>query len=364
MPSPFSYKFYSSTSTAWQAMYRAVLGAYKSIYWEVYIFIDDETGQRFVDLLCQKAEQGVDVKIIIDGMGSFNFSQTAINKLRNSGVEVIVFNPIILKKWWKKIWLRTHCKVLLVDCETAFVGGVNVQHHMENWDDLHLRLSGKVIRPLLRYFAKKYMQAGGKRKNVKHILHPKLIRGYNLFKDKINYILHSPAYRYRRSPFSHFYHKSLKMAKKSITLLTPYYAPDRKFLELIYKARKRGVKVNIIMPYKSDMVLMQYMAKAFYKISKKAGATFYFLKKMNHGKALLVDDKVGMVGSANITPRSFFENHEANVTFTDEQMVGELNSILEFWKNQADPLLELDFKKQGWFKRFKNWCAMRLRDHV
>lgn len=364
----FSYKFYDSTVSAWQAMYRSVLGAYKSVYWEQYTLVDDQTGNNFIDLLCQKAKQGVDVKIIVDAVGSLSLSQLAINRLKASQVEVLIFNSLMpdlkLKRWWSRLWLRSHCKVLIVDEETAFVGGVNIQHDMGEWDDLHLRLTGKVVRQLLRYFGRKYLKAGGERKNVRHLLHPKLSQGLDEWRQKVKFVVHSPDYRHQRSPLRRLYSQALMAAKESFNLLTPYYSPDPRFLEMIYRASKRGVKVNIIMPYQSDVSLMHYMARAFYGISKRAGAVFYFLRRMNHGKAFTSDNRLGTVGSANLTPRSFFLNHEVNVSFTDEDMVAELNSILNNWKEQADPLLELDFKRQGWFKRFKSWWAMRLKDYV
>ena len=254
--------------------------------------------------------------------------------------------------------------MLLIDEGIAFIGGVNVQSTMENWDDLHLKISGRVIRPLLRNFGKKYVAAGGKKKRVKHLFHPKLTYGVEDFRNKINFVLHSPKYRYRRSPFKRIYRDALRIAKESFTLLTPYYSPDPKFLELIYKASKRGVKINIVMPFQNDHKFMHYMARAFYGISKKAGASFYFLKGMNHGKAMTVDSALGMVGSANLTPRSFYLNHEAGAVFTDEGMVDKLNSILDNWKEQADPMFELDFKRQGWFRRFKSWWASRIKNYV
>ncbi len=368
MKGDFTYHFYSSTVSAWQAMYQDALGATKSIYWEIYIFIDDVSGNRFIDLLCEKAKQGVDVKIIIDAFGSYNLSNLSINRLRSCGGEVLLFNKLNLqlnlRQWWSRIWMRTHCKILIIDEEDIFIGGVNVQNYMQEWDDVQLRLSGKVTRPLLRYFARKYISAGGKRKNVKHLLHPKLINKVGELKEKIKFLINAPHKYYDRSPIRKFYRTALSAAKESFTLLTPYYAPDRKFLELIYKASKRGVKVNIILPFKNDIKLMNYMARAFYGLSKKAGATFYFLKKMNHGKALTVDKKLGMVGSANLTKRSYFMNHEANVVFQEENMVEELNHLLDDWKNKADPNLEKDFKDRSIVRRVKNWWAYRFKDHV
>jgi len=368
MKSDFSYHFYSSTISTWEAMYQDLLGATKSIYWEIYTFVDDKAGNRFVDLLCEKAKQGVDVKIIIDAFGSFALSGISINRLRSCGVEVLIFNKLNLelnlRQWWSRIWMRTHCKILTIDEEVAFIGGVNVQSSMEQWDDIHLRLGGKVIRPLLRHFARKYISVGGKRKKVKHLLHPKLTHQVGELKEKIKFLVNSPRKYYGRSPIRKFYSTALSTAKESFNLLTPYYAPDRKFLELIFKASKRGVKVNIILPFKNDIKLMNYMARAFYGLSKKAGASFYFLKHMNHGKALTVDNKIGMVGSANLTNRSYFMNHEANVVFQEQNMVEELNHMLDNWKEKADPELEKDFEDKSVIRRVKNWWAYRFKNHV
>jgi len=364
----FSYKFYSSTNLAWQAMYEEVLGAIESVYWEIYTFVDDQIGNKFIDLLCDKARQGVDVKIIVDGLGSFNLSRLAMNRLKASGVEVLIFNSMSpslnFRQWWTGLWLRDHCKVLIVDGETSFVGGVNVQSQMQNWDDIYLKLNGKVVRWFGRYFARKYIICGGQRSKVRHLLHPKLNQSLQEVKGNLKFLVNIPYLRKSSSPFRSFYHQAIATAKNSFNLLTPYYAPDPKFLELIYKASRRGVKINIIMPFKNDIKLMHYVARAFYAISKKAGASFYFLSNFNHGKAVTVDDRLGMVGSANLTKHSLFKNHETGVSFTDELMVRDLNSILDKWKNQADPLLEEDFRRPSWTNKFKTWWVEKIKNKI
>ncbi|TAN32724.1 phosphatidylserine/phosphatidylglycerophosphate/cardiolipin synthase family protein [Patescibacteria group bacterium] len=369
MDEQFSYKFFNTTRTAWDAMYAAISRAQKSIYWEVYIFVDDASGARFVDLLCEKARAGLDVKIVVDALGSKGLSNSGIKRLKSSGAKVLAFHRLApdfnLRGWWNDVWRRTHRKVLIIDSAEAFIGGVNVEHGSAEWDDLLLELSGeKIIRPLARGFAKSYLRSGGERKDVRELLHPKITRGLEEWREKINFILHSPVKVTRHSPLQNFYAKALGVAKESFNLLTPYYAPDRNFLELVSRARKRGVKVNIIMPWRTDVKLMEYMARALYGVSEKAGAAFHFLRKMNHGKAVSVDSALGMVGSANLTPRSLFMNQEAGVVFSDAKMVDELNHILDDWKSQADPLLEVGFKKRGWAKRFKDWWVKRLRDYV
>lgn len=365
----FSYKFFNTTTSAWEAMKQEILIAKKSVYWEVYTLVDDAAGRPFVDLLCAKAKAGLDVKLIVDAIGSFYLSKPARQKLKSAGVKFLTFHSLkpdlALQNWWRKIWHRTHRKVLIIDEATVFIGGVNVSMAAADWYDLHLRLSGKIVLPILSGFAQTYIRAGGDKKEVAHLLRPKLFFGLDDLREKINFIFHSPLQTVRKSPFKTFYKQALETAKEKFNLLTPYYVPDRQFLELVSRAKRRGVKVNIIMPWKTDIRLMQYMAQMFYGISAKAGAAFYFLKKMNHGKAVSVDNTLGMVGSANLTPRSFYLNHEAGVTFSHAPMVEELNHILDDWKDEAASLADFGFNnKRGWYRRFKDWWLHKLKNYV
>ena len=365
----FNYKFYNTTVSAWEGMRQAILDAKKSIYWEIYTLVDDLAGRPFINILRDKAKAGLDVKLITDAIGSFNLSKEAIGQLKSSGVKFLTFNHLrpdfIIQDWWRRVWHRTHRKILIIDEELAFVGGVNITQASSDWYDLHLKLSGKIVRPILFGFARSYVRAGGDKNDVAHLLRPKLIAGVNDLKEKINFIFHSPLHTARKSPFKIFYRQALDAAKEKFNLLTPYYVPDRQFLELVSRAKRRGVKINIIMPWKTDIRLMQYMARMFYGISAKAGAVFYFLKKMNHGKAVSVDNSMGMVGSANLTPRSFYINQEAGVTFSHEPMVEELNHILDDWKSEAASLADLGLgNKRGWYGRFKDWWLNKLHDYV
>lgn len=367
MENEFSYQFFNTTVSAWEAMYQAILAAKKSLYWEVYALVDDTAGKPFIDLLCQKASSGLDVKIIVDAIGSYELSNQAADKLRAAGAKVQIFNKLRpafnLINWWERVWHRTHRKVLIIDEELVFIGGVNVERIATDWDDLHLKLSGKIVRPMLYSFAKSYVHSGGNEEEVRHLLHPKLYKGVNVLKEKVNFILHAPIY-IKRSPFKKFYSQALDVAKESFNLLTPYYVPDRQFLELVTRAKRRGVSVNVILPWKTDVRLMQYMARAFYGISQKAGAAFYFLRKMNHGKAVSSDNKIGIVGSANLTPRSFFINQEAGVAFSHERMINDLNHILDDWKKGAVPLSEVGLGDRNWYSRFKDWWMQKFKDYV
>jgi cardiolipin synthase len=166
------------------------LGAEKNVYWESYIFLDDEIGRPFFDLLEKKSKEGVEVKLVIDSWGSYGLSKSRLNSLKVVGVELLFFSE--RKKryhgWWKKLKSRTHRKVLVVDENIGFLGGVNVGLEMQNWLDIQVSFTGKVVHSLLRYFAKNYIIAGGKKRNVKHLLQYK----YRLLHSRLHLVFDEP----------------------------------------------------------------------------------------------------------------------------------------------------------------------------
>ncbi|MSU75635.1 MAG: phosphatidylserine/phosphatidylglycerophosphate/cardiolipin synthase family protein [Candidatus Magasanikbacteria bacterium] len=367
MDKPFSYKFYRTTQAAWDAMYQEILVAQKSIYWEIYIFIDDEAGNRFIDALCDRARVGVDVKIIIDAFGSWGLSRPAETRLIEAGVEVLKYNRIhpefAFGKWWRRLWRRNHRKLLIIDEAIAFVGGVNVESKALEWDDLFLKLTGPVIRPLLTSFAKTYRRAGGSKSRVRHLLRSRLPAELKTLPEKIKFIAHSPLDN-RLPAVRKLYLRSIAMAKESINVLTPYFVPDLQLLRLITKAKRRGVKINLFLPARTDHLFMELIARAYYGLIHRTGANVYFLPKMNHGKAIMIDDKTGFVGSANVTPRSWYINDEAGVYFDDEKMADELKGFFEDWKAGATPLDLEKWKKRGWRAKLKEWWVKRIENYV
>lgn len=363
----FSYQFYSITSAAWDAMYQALLSARKSIYWEIYIFQDDPVGEKFVTALAEQAARGVEVKLIIDAFGSFNFSRRSEARLRQAGVEVLRYNRLFpglrIGKWISRLLHRNHRKVLIIDEQIVFLGGVNIDARFKNWDDVYLKIEGPVTRPLLRAFAKSYVSAGGKRASVEHLLHPKLRQKYPAWRKKLTFITQSSQFK-KRSSARQFYLKAIETAKESVNLVSPYYVPNRAFLKALSAARQRGVKVNIFLPLRLDLRIMEWIARAYYTLTLQAGARIYILPKMHHGKAAVVDAKVGFVGSANLNRRSFYFDEESGVQFNDAEMVKELNVLFNRWQQEASPLDEAAFYKRGWVNKVKEWWAKRIEDYL
>jgi len=360
MPLDFSYKFYRTTSEALQGMHEAILNAHESIYWEIYSLIDDQTGRPFVDALCQRALAGLEIKIIIDAIGSYEMSQPGLKRLRAAGVDIIFYNSLAprwsLRGWARSLWQRNHRKVLVIDKKISFVGGVNVAAGYCDWDDLHIQIIGMEVAPLLRGFARSYIRGGGERKKVRHLLRLRFKNEWTEIKNRFRYILQSPLNNnFSRSKKVFF--KTLSKAKYNFNLLTPYFVPDKKFFELVSLAKKRGVKIDLFLPLRSDHLFLEWVAGFYSKMAHKHGINVFFSHKMNHGKAMTCDSEVGFVGSINFTQRSFFNNEESGVYFRDVAMVKDMDDMFEDLRLNALVLNEKNYLHFGWKGVVKDWMG-------
>ena len=367
MPIDFSYKFYRNTLDAMQGMQEAILGARQSIYWEIYSLIDDKTGKPFVDALCMKAKAGLEIKIIIDAVGSFEMSQPGLNRLRAAGVDIIFYNSLSIRKsfrsWIKSIWQRNHRKVLVVDKEIIFIGGVNIAAVSCDWDDLHVRITGMEVSPLLRGFARSYVRGGGERKKVRHLLNLRFRKKIIEIKEHIKYILQSPlGTGFSRSKKVFYY--TLSKAKYNFNLLTPYFVPDKKFFYLVSLAKKRGVIINLFLPLRPDHIFLDWVAGFYSKMAHTHGINVYFSTKMNHGKAMTCDGEIGFVGSTNFTQRSFFNNEESGIVFHDSAMVKEMDQMFADLKASALVMNGHNYLHVGIVGKIKDWFGKIFGDWI
>jgi len=351
-----NYQIYSSSKEAWDAMYQAILVAEKSIYWELYIFLDDEAGNPFFDLLEKKAQAGLDVKIVVDSLGSFWLSKRRIKALRDAGVDIRFFHERKrrYRGWWSRLWKRTHRKILAIDEKVGFIGGVNIQKDMKDWLDIHIRLEGEIVHSLSRAFAKSYIICGGEKKNVCRLLKYK----FRLLHDRAEIILDSP--NGRKSLARTKYVDALLKARERVVLFSPYYYPDRKFLWALWKAQKNGVKVDLLIPFRTDIKFMTYLTYTWFTILQKTGVNVHLVDKMFHAKGVIADDKWAMVGSSNIEKTSFYDNYEANVSLKEKMVVMNLREIIDGWIKKSINLKDINWGKRSRWQRTKEWIALKL----
>lgn len=349
------YKIYSTTADAWAAMLASIKAAQKSIYWEVYILADDAIGKQFFTILEEKAAAGIDVKLIVDYWGSFWLSRKRVQELRDKGIDIRVFQDSKRRRliWWGLMSSRTHRKILIVDEKIGFVGGVNVQRSMEDWLDIHVALRGKAVRSLLRSFAKSYIMCGGDKQAVSSFVDYKR----RLEHSTIDIIADQP--HLSTSKVKKTYIEALLRARERVILFSPYYFPDRHFLAALWKAKKKGIRVDLLIPFRTDMRIATYAAYTWFSLMRAWGVTVHLMPKMMHGKGVIVDDDWAMIGSSNIDQTSFHYNHELNIGLHNKRIVGKLKRIALGWIKDSRPLGE-EWEKRGNWQKIKEWVALKL----
>lgn len=325
-------------------MHLAVLGAEKYIYLESYIFFEDSLTKNLFQALKDRARAGIKVKIVADQVGSFWISFLSLAEYADAGIEILFF---------RRFFSRNHRKVLIIDDKIAFIGGVNIHGKYAKWFDLHLSLSDKFfIKNLLNSFVKIYQLSGGTDSSVIDNFKKRKInnRRLALYKTKIFLIEHWP-FR-MRSVLKKYYKKKIAESERSIIIVTPYFIPHQWFIGAIGEAVKRGVRVEVILPMKTDMLIAD-LANWISAEELSGRINFLFLSEMNHAKILLVDDKEGMIGSNNIDARSFDLNLETGIIFRRNDMIVSLKEILKEWRESAVPYGKLPLWRPWYYKLVK-----------
>lgn len=314
------YKIYTKTEKVWDAMLYAISHAKSSILFEMYIFVDDTSDSHdFIEILSQKALSGVKVKVIFDAFGS-EMTDSSVKKLKDAGVELFFF---------KTLFRVTHRKILIIDEQTAFIGGINIKKFFKKWDDLAIRIEGKIVKHILRSFAHIYKNCGGKDQFV--LKYDKVLR---IQKGKIWFFEHYPPKNSFR--LNKYYRDKIELAKEKILISTPYFMPNHWLIKALKKASKKGVRVEIIMPRFATNPKITNIPNYFYMHKlHKHGIKFFLTEEMLHSKMMLVDGKEGILGSQNIDIISFDFNMESGVFFTEPSLISELNQIAEDWKKNS-----------------------------
>jgi cardiolipin synthase len=354
------------------AMFAAMRSARDHINLESYIFEDDEIGQQFADLLLAQQGRGIQVNLIYDSVGGVGTPRAFFERLQQAGVAVLEFNPLnplSARVPWT-VNHRDHRKLLIVDGETAFMGGLNISSVYSSgsitgrfrrpkppsdpaeWRDTHLKIEG----PVVDEFQKLFLQTWAKQKGT-----PLAPRNYfpalqSQGQDMVRAIGSTPD-----EPFSRIYITLLSAignAEKEVFLTNAYFVPDPQLLKALIDAAARGVDVRLLLPSHSDSALVFHAGRAFYqtllaggvKIFERSGAVL-------HSKTAVVDGVWSTVGSTNLDWRSFRDNDEINAVVLGRGFAGQMQQM--FNKDLAASV-EIDLEtwnRRSALLRFKEWMA-------
>ncbi|MFA6256710.1 MAG: phosphatidylserine/phosphatidylglycerophosphate/cardiolipin synthase family protein [Candidatus Paceibacterota bacterium] len=315
-----AYEFYTNSQKTWTAMFQAIENARSSVYLETYIFLDDLHKFDFLRLFQKKAEQGVRVRIVLDAFGSRELPKKSVEELKASGVEVFFYSQLLH---------RIHRKILIIDDNTAFIGGVNFHEVARTWNDLTILIRGVLVKSILRSFAKVYVECGGRDPLI-------LKENKKLILDKARNWLVEHFPENKSATLKKVYKKALSKAESHVILVTPYLMPRRWFVRALHQAVLRGVRVDVLVPKVSNHIWGDSIGAFFMHRLALLGVNFYLEPEMNHAKGMLIDDSEGLVGSNNLDFFSFDLNSEVCVFLRDPEAVQRLAEIIVGWQKKAE----------------------------
>jgi len=365
------------------AMLKAVGEAKNNINIETFVFEDDEVGRLFAEEFLKKQAEGVQVNIIYDSVGSRNTPFTFFQRLRDSGINVLEFNPVnpfgaLVGKG--HLTQRDHRKILVVDGSIAFTGGVNISHVYssslsgiggdekeelkkretgEPWRDTHVQIEGPAVAEFQKLFLETWKEQKGPELQEKDYL-PQLER---MGSDLVQVIGSTPG-ELNRVTFI-MYVAAFVNAQRSIHLTTPYFVPDSQAVSALMDAASRGVDVKIILPEVSDSSLALYAGHYQYSNLLKAGVKLYERQHaMIHAKTSVVDGVWSTVGSTNMDLWSFLHNNEVNAVIIGGDFASEMEALFESDLEQSKEVVLEEWKRRPLLPRIMEWFAHLFRRYL
>jgi cardiolipin synthase len=299
----------------------AIRNARRSVSLEAYIFQKSVIGRQYLEAMAERARSGVAVNVVLDAFGSAGVTRAFFRPLLDAGGKVHWYN---WPTWYRMTRLdnRTHRELLIIDGQTGFIGGAGIadqwytgSHGQPRWRDTMVRVQGEAVRSLQATFAENWLSACGE-----------LLTGEAYFPEiawpnkTAAMVINSTPTVGGSTRARILFQLLLASAKRSISITTPYFLPDKSLTrELCRAIQDRGVRVRILVPgRKSDHLLTRSTSRAGYGPLLKAGAEVYEYKpSMIHAKVLCVDGLWGVVGSTNFDNRSFGINDEVNLAVCD-----------------------------------------------
>ncbi|MDZ5456694.1 phospholipase D-like domain-containing protein [Azohydromonas lata] len=320
----------------YEAMFTAMRAARDHLNVEFYILEDDEVGQRFRALLLERQRAGVQVNLLYDGVGSLGTPKEFFDPLREAGAQVLEFNPVNplkARRGWN-VNQRDHRKLVVVDGRTAFLGGINISSVYSSgslsgggsrgravrkeqqrqrdvnalpWRDTQVQIDGPVVAEYQRLFLQTWAAQHGPELPARDYFPAQQPQGSEV----VRAIGSAPD-----EPYSFIYAtliSALRSAESEILITTAYFVPDPQLLEALQEAARRGVKVQILLPSRSDSAFVLAAGRASYQALLDAGVELYERQQaLLHAKTAVIDGVWSTVGSTNLDWRSFLHNQELN----------------------------------------------------
>ncbi len=357
-------------TATYQAMFAAIRGAKDHINLESYIIENDEIGRQFADLLLEQQGRGVQVNMIYDSVGGFGTPAAFFERLKQGGIEVLEFNPVNPLKV-RKQWLvnnRDHRKLLIVDGQSAFLGGINISSVYSSgsikrrtlqsegqtvaWRDTDLQVEGPVVAELQKLFIETWDKQRGKPLAPRQYFPPLKPQGNEI----VRAIGSTPD-----DPYSLIYLtliSAIDNAEKQVYLTNAYFVPGPQLLKSLIDAAGRGVDVKLILPSHSDSEVVFHAGRSHYSHLLEGGVKLYERDgALLHSKTAVFDGVWSTVGSTNLDWRSFLDNDEINAVILGREFGKQMQAT--FARDlEASQAIDLEsWEQRPLLLRIKEWMA-------
>ncbi len=351
------------------AAYNAIKAATRRICLEVYIFASDDTGRAFAELLGEKAREGVAVYVIYDSFGSIDSDRDMFRRMARQGVRLRQFHP--MRPWeckfgWRPV-NRDHRKLLIIDENLAGLGGLNVggdyagswvvkssrKSALRSWRDNAIGIIGPGADQFFQAFRQtwRYVERGGRIGKAAYVHHA--------FTGELGVMATVPTLN---SPLRPFLMRLLRESRRSILLTMAYFAPDDPLVAELCNAARRGVRVRLMLPGRSDVRILHIAAQSFYETLMDAGVEVYERQGVVlHTKALVIDERTTVIGSTNLDYRSIEYNLEISAIVHSVELGRQMCDLFE---NDVRFAIKFDcaaWRHRPWLDRVGQWAVSRAR---
>jgi cardiolipin synthase len=349
------------------AMLAAIQAAKHRVHLESYIFRADETGQRFLRAMADRARAGAEVRLLFDGVGSLGLAPGALAELTAAGGDAVAFNPLgrIWPRWAPR--RRDHRKILVVDGEVGFMGGLNVgdEYYYGSpagggrrvpWRDAHLRIQGPAVAWLEAVFLESWFRADAPD-------HPALLLPAAPAAAPGSQVLgllpDGPTYHRRR--MRELLIRALARARQRARLVTPYFVPDSRLRRALAAAAERGVQVDVLIAGWSDHAALRWAARArLPELLAKGVRVHEFETAMLHAKLAVFDDRWAVVGSSNLDRQSLEHSYELNLLVEGGELPRELARLVDEDLAAARQITPELLASRSWWTRLRDRVVASL----
>ncbi len=342
-------------------MLRAIHDARRTITLETYIWSSGVVSDRFIAALTERAHHGVKVDVLVDGLGALHFKREDRERLARGGVELVTFGR---EHWWQikpNLNHRTHRKILVVDGRIGFTGGMCVDDHWrgnatahDRWRDTEVRLQGPAVRQLQAVFASNWLQTTGKL-----LFGPGYFPEYGHPGDTVAQCFKSgPGDGAQAARTS--YLVAIASARRTIDIEHAYFVPDDLAIRTLLEARRRGVRIRVIVPARNDSRFGRAASRSRWGELLAAGVEFYrYEPAMLHAKTMSVDDTFVTIGSVNFDNRSFSINDEVALNAIDRDFAEDHLRMFDRDLDQSTPYTLAEYESRPlYIKLVDKFCGL------